>query len=265
MTNDQRPTTNDSKTSRPGRCARALCGIINMKKKLGILSLIIIGLVSYSQNDSIISESKLFVIQPIDSNKYYKASSNDTKRCLRYDFNWGKGEFIELSYLHPNNPNAYRIHDTLFLKLTNNSFKQLITSYPPNTDIEFTEYQYIDFIEDLGLYIIKGNYYEFTDLIVMTSNSGKLTYLPLEIAIYPSENILIGVQYDLIIGYYGNECDYYKIDKGELLKLWGITSENIGFSNPILTKHGEILFKKKEIFGNYDCCKNTYSRLLVIN
>jgi hypothetical protein len=234
-----------------------------MKKILGILSLIIIGLVSFSQNDSIISENRLFIIQPIDSNRYIKALLKDAKSCLRYDYSKGMDiSFKESNYLDSKNPNAHRIHDTLFIKLKDNSFKQLITNYPPNTDIEFTEYYYIDFIEDLGLFVIMGNYYEYTDLIIVSNKSGELTHLPLEIAIYPSEDILIGAQYE---SYFGKEFVFYKIDKSNLMKQWRISSENIGFNNPILTKNGEILFKKKETFGYYECCKTIYSKLLIMN
>lgn len=241
-----------------------LCGI-NMKKLLLILLLIIIGLVSFSQNDSIISDNRLFIIQPIDSNMYSEALSNELKRCLRYDFNWGTGEFRESDYLKTDNPNAYRINDTLFLKLSDNSFQKLITEWHDSSGIDFKGFYYIDFIEKLGLYVIKGSYYEYADLIIVSRENGNLTHVPLQIAFYPHENILIGAQYDLVIEYYENDLIYYKIEKGNLIKQWEISCEKIGFNHPIRTKPGEIIFKKMEKIGEYDCCKATYSKLLIIN
>jgi hypothetical protein len=236
-----------------------------MKKILLIFSLTLNILSSLAQADTILCYNGQISLQPIDSNKYINLLSIDSIRCIRYDFNWRTGEFREFDYLKPDNPNAYRINDTLYLKLSDNSLQKLITEWRDSTGIDFKGYYYIDYIEKLGLYVIKGSYYESADLIIVSRENGNLTHVPLQIAVYPQENILIGAQYDLVIEYYENDLIYYKIDKSNLIKQWEIYCEEIGFNYPILTKQGEILLKKMEKIGEYDCCKTTYSKLLIIN
>jgi hypothetical protein len=236
-----------------------------MKKILLLLSLTLAILSSVAQTDTIICYNGKFVSHSIDSNKFIKLLREDTKRCVRYAFNWSLDRSMESDNLKPENPNVSRNNDTLFLKLSNNTFKQLITDYHQNSDVEFEEYLFHDYIEELGLYIIQGSYYEYDDFIIVSRESGNLYHMPLQIAIYPKELVLLGANYDFEVGYYGNELDYYKIINGNLVKSWEISCDNVGFNEPILTKRGEVLFKKMEYMEDHNCCTMTYSAFLIIN